>query len=129
MKNIISEKCRVLIADDDECLQVLLTFLLEQEGWEVKQASDGKEALEKVLQWQPNLLILDYQMPKLTGAEVYQKLQLQGIELVVVLISSYIDLEKLAASLGIVYYLPKPFEIPDFLKIINLAYENLICRC
>ncbi len=66
-------------------------------------------------------------MPKLTGGEVYQHLQLHEIKLEVVLISSYTELGKLALSLGIVYYLNKPFEIPDFLKTINSAYERLLC--
>ncbi|BAY15008.1 two-component response regulator [Anabaenopsis circularis NIES-21] len=128
MKDLTSEKPRVLIADDDECIQIIFSFLLEQEGWEVKQARDGQEALDSVLKWQPNLLLMDYEMPKLTGAEVYQKLQLYGIKITVILISSYIDLEQLAASLGIIYYLHKPFDIPDFFKIIKFACKNLICK-
>ncbi len=80
-----------------------------------------------MLKLRPNLLLLDYQMPKLTGAEVYQHLQSYGIKLEVVLISSYTELEKLALGLGIVYYLNKPFEIPDLLKAINSAYEKFLC--
>ncbi|MBE9050668.1 response regulator [Nostocales cyanobacterium LEGE 11386] len=127
MKYENAGKRRVVVADDEEGNRLFLTFVLEQEGWEVSEARDGKEALEKVLKLRPDLLILDYQMPKLTGGEVYQHLQLHEIKLEVVLISSYTELEKLALSLGIVYYLNKPFEITDFLKTINSAYERLLC--
>ncbi len=48
-------KRRVVIADDEEGNRVFLTFVLEQEGWEVIEARDGQEALEKVLKLRPNL--------------------------------------------------------------------------
>jgi two-component system response regulator (stage 0 sporulation protein F) len=127
MKSINLAKRRVIIADDEESNRVLMNIVLEQDGWEVSQAEDGQETLEKVLQWQPSVLILDYHMPKLTGAEVYQQLQLYGIKIAVVLVSSFIHLEEVARRLGIVYYLYKPFDITEFLKLINLAYANLIC--
>ncbi|MER3492470.1 MAG: two-component system response regulator [Mastigocladus sp. ERB_26_2] len=124
MKQKISEKRTVLIADDQESYRFLFTFILEQEGWEVSVAKNGREALEKVLKQQPDLLILDNRMPELTGAEVCQCLQLHGIKLAVVMVSSHTNLKTLASSLGIFYFLEKPFEISDFMKIIESAYEN-----
>lgn len=127
MKYVNLAKRRVIIADDEESNRVLMNIVLEQDGWEVSQAEDGQETLEKVLEWRPSVLILDYHMPKLTGAEVYQQLQLHGIKISVVLVSSCIHLEEVARRLGIVYYLYKPFDIADFKKKINLAYANLSC--
>jgi len=127
MKYQNSHERKALIADDDESTRTVYTIALEEEGWEVNQATNGQEALEKALQWRPNLLILDYQMPKLTGDEVYRQLKLHGIKFTVVLVSSFIELDKLASSLGIVYYLHKPFSVTDFLKTINFACQNLIC--
>jgi len=120
----ILDKPRAIIADDEESCRVCMAAVLEQEGWEVTEARDGEEALEKVFRLQPNLLILDYQMPKLTGEEVYQHLQLHRVKLATILISSNLELEKLASCLGIIYYLHKPFEITDFLKTVNSACEN-----
>ncbi|BAY80144.1 two-component response regulator (plasmid) [Nostoc linckia NIES-25] len=117
-------KRRVLIADDDNDSRVLLAFLLEQEGWEVKQAKDGKEALEKVFQEQPDLLILDHRMPEYTGSEVYQHLQRRGISLTIVLVTAYGYLEELSSSLGISYFVSKPFDIPDLLHIVESAYKK-----
>jgi len=121
MKNINLQKRKALIADDDESNQLCLTIALEKEGWEVKQARDGEEAIEKVLVWQPDLLILDNQMPKLTGVEVYQYLQLHEIKLAVVMISGDSELEKIASCLGIAYYLQRPFDLAEFIQTINSA--------
>ncbi|RUT10152.1 hypothetical protein DSM106972_006470 [Dulcicalothrix desertica PCC 7102] len=120
------EKPKAIIADDEGNNRLCLTFLLEQEGWEVNQAQDGIEAIEKVLKWQPDLLILDYQMPKLTGVEVYEHLQLYEIKPAVVLISANSELKKIAYRLGIAYYLHKPFDIAEFMKTINSAYKNYL---
>ncbi|NEU81673.1 response regulator [Nostoc sp. UIC 10630] len=124
MKSKISDKPRVLVVDDEENNRNLLTLILEKKGWEVSQAQDGKEALEKIFERQPDLLLLDYHMPKLTGGRVYQHLQLHGIKLAVVLISSHSELEELASSLGITYFLQKPFDISKLLTTIQSAYQH-----
>ncbi|MBD2358273.1 response regulator [Tolypothrix sp. FACHB-123] len=117
-------KRKVLIADDDDDSREMLAFLLEDEGWEVKEARDGKEALATVVKDRPDLLILDNRMPELTGAEVYQQLQSQGINLAVVLATAYGHIEELASALGIVYFVNKPYDITELLTIIESAYKN-----
>ncbi|BAZ10036.1 two-component response regulator [Calothrix sp. NIES-4071] len=129
MKSKNLEKSKALIVDNEGSNRLYLTVALEQEGWEVSQAQDGREAIEKVLKWRPDLLILDYQMLELTGVEVDQLLQLHGIKPIVVLISSDSELEKIASYLAITYYLYKPFDIAEFLKIINYAYETYLNWC
>lgn len=124
MKSDNSKKPRVLIADDEEYYRILLTLILEEQGWEVSTAKNGTEALAQVLYMQPDLLILDYQMPKLTGGEVYQNLKLKGIKLPVVLVSGEMELEKLASSLGILHFLHKPFELREFITTIQSAYKQ-----
>ncbi|BAY98317.1 response regulator receiver domain protein [Tolypothrix tenuis PCC 7101] len=117
-------KRKLVIADDDSDSRTMLAFLLEQEGWEVMEAKDGKEALEQVLTQQPDLLILDNRMPELTGAEVYQNLQARGIKLAVVLVTAYNQVDELASSLGISYFVNKPYDITKLLTTIESAYEN-----
>lgn len=119
-----SVKRKVLIADDDDDSREMLAFLLRDEGWEVKEARDGKEALTTIVNDRPDLLILDNRMPELTGAEVYQQLQAQGINLAVVLATAYGHIEELASSLGIAYFVNKPYDITELLTIIDSAYEN-----
>ncbi|RUT10153.1 hypothetical protein DSM106972_006480 [Dulcicalothrix desertica PCC 7102] len=120
------EKAKAIIADNEGNNQLCLTFALEQEGWEVSQVQEGQETIEKVLEWRPDLLILDYHMLELTKVDISQLLPLHGIKPAVLLISSDSDLEKIASCFAIAYYLYKPFDIAEFLKTINSAYENYL---
>jgi two-component system response regulator (stage 0 sporulation protein F) len=125
MNNDDLGKRKVLIADDDDDSREMLSVLLSFEGWEVEEAKDGKEALAKVVQYQPDLLILDNRMPELTGVEVYQQIQQQDISTTVIFASAYEDLETLALSLGIPYYINKPYEPANLLAVMESAYGNL----
>ncbi len=60
---------RVLIADDDPDIVEMLQYNLKQEGYEVKTASNGKEAIEKALSFQPHLILMDIMMPQMDGIE------------------------------------------------------------
>lgn len=124
MNNKNTKTRKVVIADDDIDSRTMLALILEEEGWEVKEAKDGKEAIETTIKEQPDLLILDNRMPELTGVEVYQQLQLEGIKQTVVLATGYGDLKELALSLGITHFISKPFDIFELLKIIESAYES-----
>jgi two-component system response regulator (stage 0 sporulation protein F) len=124
MNNNSSARRKVLIADDDDDSREMLAFLLEDEGWEVTEVRDGREALETVINERPDLLILDNRMPELTGAEVYQHLQAKGINLAVVLATAYGHIEELASSLGISYFVNKPYDLTKLLKTIESAYKH-----
>lgn len=115
---------KVLVADDDEDNRVMLTFILEEEGWQVTEASNGQEALEKALEGKLDILVLDNRMPDLTGAEVYQALRQGGMNTPVILVTAYGDLKELAVSLGISYFLNKPFEIPELLTMLESIYQG-----
>ena len=103
---------------------MMLSFVLQEEGWEVYEACNGKEALEKVIEEKPDLLILDNRMPELSGVEVYQYLQAEGINIAVVLATAYGYLDELASSLGVEYFIHKPYEIPKLLKMVESAYAH-----
>lgn len=119
-----SIKGKVMIADDHDDSRIMLAVLLESEGWQITEASNGKEALEKILQEQPHVLVLDNRMPELTGTQLYQILREQGISTPVVLITAFGDLNELAASLGIRYYLPKPIDFERVVAAIESAYAD-----
>lgn len=121
MHNDSSIKGRVLIADDDNDNRTLLAFILEAEGWKITEARDGKEALEKAIQEQPDLVILDNRMPELTGLRVYEQLRQRGISIPVVFISAYSELRDLASTYGIRYFLIKPIEVPELITTIESA--------
>jgi len=68
-------KIRVLIADDEKCIRELLCYLLQERGFIVEDAKDGKETLEKITQHKPDIIILDLAMPQMNGIEVYRQLK------------------------------------------------------
>lgn len=115
---------KVLIADDNDDSRTMLAFLLGSEGWEILEACNGREVLEKVVREKPDVLLLDNRMPELTGEMVYQQLQKQNLNLPVVLITAYSDLEELASSLGIRFFLKKPIDFPQLLDLIEAAYSQ-----
>lgn len=123
MQKLHASRRRVLIADDDEDSRILLSFLLEEEGWEVTQACNGQEALTKVIAEKPDLLILDNRMPELTGVEVYQYLKAQNIDLPIVLATAHGSLEELALKFGIAYFVQKPYDFPNLIQTIESAYR------
>jgi two-component system response regulator (stage 0 sporulation protein F) len=63
-------------------------------------------------------------MPELTGAEVYQKLKAEGVNLGVVLATAYGELSELAKSLNITHFVNKPFDFPELLACIESAYND-----
>jgi DNA-binding response OmpR family regulator len=71
----MSDPTRVLVVDDDRDIRDLVTFKLEQAGYEVRQAEDGLQGLEAVRSWAPDLVVLDVMMPGLSGVDVTRELR------------------------------------------------------
>jgi PAS domain S-box-containing protein len=70
-----SEKCRVLIVDDDQKVRALLTELIEHEGYEVMSAADGGSGLEAVNSFEPDVVISDVVMPVMDGIELCREIK------------------------------------------------------
>ena len=66
---------RILVVDDDEDTRALLTMMLQKEGFQIQTAFDGQDALAKVKQSAPDLMILDVMLPRCGGYEVLRALQ------------------------------------------------------
>ena len=72
---MVTDATRVLVVDDDRDIRDLVTFKLEQAGYEVRQAEDGLQALDAVREWAPALVVLDVMMPGLSGVDVTRELR------------------------------------------------------
>ena len=83
------EKKRILLVDDEEGIQLLYREEFEEEGFEVITAYNGEEALEKFSQDQPDLVILDINMPGMSGIEVLRRMKEINPQLPVILSSAY----------------------------------------
>lgn len=101
---------KILIVDDDELFRSSMALLLRLDRWQVLEAVDGEEALEKVKAERPDILLLDQRMPGLSGTEVYRLLTQEGVEIPAILVTAACDAEHLARSVGMAHYLRKPFE-------------------
>ncbi len=66
----MSDKKRIVLAEDNSTLSLLLKFRLEKEGYEIIVAADGKEAIESIEQQNPDLILTDIMMPFVSGLEV-----------------------------------------------------------
>jgi len=66
---------RILVVEDEDALSTLLQYNLEKDGYEVDLASDGEEALTLVAERLPDLVILDWMLPKISGIEVCRRLR------------------------------------------------------
>src|SRR5579875_1638179 len=66
---------RILLVDDEQSIQTLLSYPLRKEGYEVVQAGDGREALERFEEQPFDLVVLDLMLPRLDGLEVCRRLR------------------------------------------------------
>ena len=117
----INHTPRVLIVDDEEGFRDGVADLLGMEGYEVSVARDGVEAVRKLPEFRPDIILLDLRMPDLDGESF-----LRGIEglpaskkVPVVLISAKEDLPAIASRTGAAGYLSKPFEAPQLLSLLE----------
>ncbi|MGH2794807.1 MAG: ANTAR domain-containing response regulator [Actinomycetota bacterium] len=113
---------RVLIAEDEAIIRMDLREILEEEGYEVVEASDGEEAVRLAREVRPELAILDIKMPRKDGLEAAQEISEERIAPVLILTAySQRDLVEQAAEAGAMGYLVKPFQKHDLLPAIEIA--------
>jgi DNA-binding response OmpR family regulator len=102
---------KILVTDDDKELQEVVEYHLQKEGYQVFKASDGKEALKKIKSDQPDLLVLDLNMPGLSGLEVCHEVRKQGNLLPILMLTAKAsEMDKVRGlESGADDYLTKPF--------------------
>lgn len=116
---------RILSIEDDADIQRLIGQALFRENYEVNYAWNGKEGYEKILSFDPDLILLDLMLPLMNGVELLKKLQDEKItpEIPVVVISAYGDEVNLLGhsvkALGAAGYLRKPVNLQEMVVIIK----------
>jgi CheY-like chemotaxis protein len=116
----MNEPKHLLLIDDEDEFLVLTRLLLEMEGFRVSTAGSGEQALamyEGGLR--PDLVLLDYRMPGLSGAQTLQRLRGSGLRVPTLLLSAVSSIGQTAADDGFDAYLPKPFTIEDLLDVVQ----------
>ncbi|RMH00650.1 MAG: response regulator [Chloroflexi bacterium] len=118
---------RVLVIDDSQEIRDFLSeYILKPKGFEVLTASNGLMGLEMAIAKQPDLMIVDQQMPRLTGLEVLEKLRERGIEIPAILATAHGSEETAVAAfrLGIRDYVIKPFDADEISESVDRALRE-----
>jgi len=115
VKTPAPDSATILLVDDEDAVQKLLTYPLEREGFRVLQARDGEEALHRFGQERVDLVVLDLMLPKLDGLEVCRRLRGQSTVPIIMLTARDDELDKVVGlELGADDYITKPFSIREF---------------
>jgi CheY-like chemotaxis protein len=118
----------ILVVDDDADFRTGLRTALEMKGYQVEEAADGEEALLKLLEKPPLLVLLDLQMPVMNGREMLQRMRAtpELREVPVVIISGF-GFEWEAELMGAQGYIGKPFEAQELeATIAHLLRPRLV---
>jgi response regulator NasT len=115
-------KTRVLVVDDDRLVLATLAKSLRQWGYEVAEASSGETALKLALETNPDLVLLDVNMPRMSGLEVAESLRAQTM-IPFIFLTAYgdTDIVKQATEHGAMGYLVKPIDISQIVPAIEAA--------
>jgi DNA-binding response OmpR family regulator len=115
VKTSSHDSATILLVDDEDSVQKLLTYPLEHEGFRVLHAHDGEEALRRFEAEQVDLVVLDLMLPKLDGLEVCRRLRAHSAVPIIMLTARDDELDKVVGlELGADDYITKPFSIREF---------------
>jgi DNA-binding response OmpR family regulator len=114
---------KVLIADDEPNIVAALEYLLHRSGYEVRVAASGEEALRQVEAFEPDLVLLDVMMPKISGYDVCQRIRERaewgGIKIVMLSARGREAEVSKGLSLGADLYVTKPFSNAELIARIG----------
>ena len=118
---------KILVAEDDESNRNLLAVLLEQAQYEVHLAADGYEALECMFKGGADVVVTDWHMPRLSGADFLSLSRILWPNVSVIIVSAYAaPLEGIPR--GAFAWLMKPYEKKELLQVIQMAVQTTAHR-
>src|SRR5918993_1975698 len=117
---------RILVVDDEENVRLTTAAILEQEGYEVETAADGREALERVARGDFDLVLTDLRMEDMDGITLLHELQTRHPNIVTVVLTGYASIESSIDALrqGVYDYLVKPCVVDDLKRTIRRALQH-----
>ena len=119
-------KIKILVVDDEHLIRWSLEQNLKKQGYEVLTAGSGEDALRIVREDQPDLVLLDIQLPGISGIEVLEKLKEFDEDIIVIMVTAHGGLETAvtAMRMGAYDYLNKPFNLDEMAIVIRKALET-----
>lgn len=112
---------KILLADDDVSFCVLLKQILVEQGYNVEAVNNGEDAIVKFFEYLPDLVILDFRMPKLGGVEVFRKIREKDKDIPVIFVTGLADTHEIEQALdyGWSTILKKPIDLDEFCVLIR----------
>jgi CheY-like chemotaxis protein len=120
------EALRVLVVEDEESIGEVIVDVLGDEGYEVRRARNGREALDVLRKWMPALIVLDLMMPIMDGRAFREEQRRQPAiaDVPVVLISGSREVEAKGVEIGAVAAIEKPFDIESLLSVVSRVTQQ-----
>ena len=116
---------RILLVDDEQPIQTLLSYPLRKEGYEVVQATDGQQALARFDEQPFDLVVLDLMLPRMDGLEVCRRLRSRSSVPIIILTAKSEEIDKVVGlELGADDYITKPFSLREFSSRIKAALRR-----
>lgn len=110
----------MLVVDDNSGIRQLVELLFTDKGYEVETAANGKEAIAKVIERCPDIILLDYRMPGMDGIQTWQEIQKIYPKIPVIMMTGYGNNEvPETIKQSIQHYVTKPFSIEDISQLVN----------
>src|SRR4051812_4474079 len=120
---------RILLVDDEQSIQTLLSYPLRKDGYDVVQASDGREALDRFAEQPFDLVVLDVMLPQLDGLEVCRRLRARSAVPIIMLTAKSEEIDKVVGlELGADDYITKPFSMREFRSRVKAALRRAEMR-
>ena len=120
---------RILVVDDEKTFRLVCTTALQAEGYEVLDAASGRQALARFEEAQPDVVILDRNLPDIDGLQLLQRMKTESTvergEPAVIMATAYADVDNAVQALkaGAYDYLTKPLQLPELVVTVQKALE------
>ncbi len=122
------EQKKILIADDNENIRDALTYLLEDEGYQLWLAKDGAETIKKVKEFRPDILFLDIMMPEINGYDVCRTIKndpaLKDTYVIMLTAKGQVAEQERGKEVGADEYIVKPFSPMEILTKIKNIFDK-----
>jgi DNA-binding NtrC family response regulator len=117
---------KILVIEDDKVMNNLLSGWLRKQGYAVESSVNGKNGLNKLKSFSPDLLVLDVQLPDIDGFKVLQRAVKYDDQMVIIMITGYGNVKDAvkAMAMGALNYISKPFNNEELLLIITKGLKN-----
>ena len=117
---------KILIIDDEKSIRLALKDILDNEGYQVDLAEDGKSGLQKAMEGKYDVIFCDIKMPGMDGMEVLEKMVAEGVESAIVMISGHGDIETAVKCIkeGAYDFVSKPLDLNRILITVKNATDH-----